>query len=76
MAVVEGEGARELAHALRDSGLSLSRVIVCRDEATARNVLCDSLAPGDVVLALGVDADNCQRLSERLEWRFEQQGSN
>lgn len=71
MAVVCGVGAREMAVAARDAGLSLGRVVVCTDDATARNVLGDSVAAGDVVLALGVSADSCQRLAERLECKFE-----
>ena len=69
--VTSGPGSRELAVAARDAGISLGRVIVCRDDALARNVLCDGLGPGDSVLALGVDADNCRKLAERLSWRFE-----
>jgi UDP-N-acetylmuramyl pentapeptide synthase len=72
MVVVSGDAAREIAVAARDSGLALGRVVVCRDDATARNVLGDSIAPGDAVLALAVDADSCQRLAERLESKFEQ----
>ena len=73
MVVVCGGGAREMALAARDCGLPLGRVVVCRDEATARNVLGDSIAAGDAVLALAVDAQSCQRLAERLESKFERQ---
>jgi hypothetical protein len=71
MVVVCGVGAREIAIAARDAGLPLGRVVVCRDDATARNVLGDSMTPGDAVLALAVDAQSCQRLAERLESKFE-----
>jgi hypothetical protein len=73
LVVVHGTGARDLAVAARDAGLSLSRVVVCRDDATARNVLCDSIAAGDAVLALGVAGESCQRFAERLESRFERE---
>lgn len=71
MVVVSGVGAREMAVAARDAGLSLGHVVVCHDDATARNVLGDSVAAGDVVLALGVSSESCQRLAERLESKFE-----
>jgi hypothetical protein len=71
MAVLCGLGGRDLATAARDAGLPLTRVVVCRDDATARNVLCDSIAPGDAVLALGVTAESCRSFTERLESRFE-----
>jgi hypothetical protein len=70
MVVVFGTGGREMALGARDAGLPLGRVVVCRDEATARNVLGDSIAADDVVLALGVGSDGCQRLADRLESRF------
>jgi hypothetical protein len=73
MVVVCGAGAREIAVAARDAGLPIGRVVVCRDDATARNVLGDSIAPGDALLALSVDADSCQHLAERLECKFEQE---
>lgn len=73
MLVVYGAGSRELAVAVRDAGLPLSRVVVCRDDFTARNVLCDSINSGDAVLALGVTADSCYKLAERLESRFERE---
>ena len=71
--VVEGAAARELAIAARDAGLPLSRVVVCRDDSTSRNVLCDTIAAGDAILALGVSAESCQRLVERLESKFERE---
>jgi hypothetical protein len=70
MVVVFGAGGRDMALGARDAGLPLGRVVVCRDEATARNVLGDSIAADDVVLALGVGSDGCQRLADRLESRF------
>jgi hypothetical protein len=70
MVVVFGSGGREMALGARDARLPLGRVVVCRDEATARNVLGDSIAADDVVLALGVGGDGCQRLADRLESRF------
>ena len=73
MTVFCGAGARELALAARDAGLPLGRVIVCTDDATARNVLCDSISVGDTVLALGIAVESCQRLAERLESRFERE---
>ena len=73
LVVVCGQGAREIALGARDAGLALGRVVVCRDEATARNVLGDSIAAGDNVLAVGVNIDGCQRLADRLESRFSRQ---
>ena len=73
MVVVSGAGAREIALAARDAGLPIGRVVVCRDDATARNVLGDSIAAGDALLALSIDAETCQRLAERLESKFEQE---
>ena len=70
MVVVCGAGGRDLAVGARDAGLALGRVVVCRDEATARNVLGDSVGAGDVVLALGINAESCEPLGERLESRF------
>jgi hypothetical protein len=70
LVVVCGTGGRDLAVGARDAGLPLGRVVVCRDEATARNVLGDSIAAEDVVLVLGVAGDGCQRLADRLESRF------
>jgi hypothetical protein len=70
LVVVYGHGGRDLAIGARDSGLALGRVVVCRDETTARNVLSDSMAIGDVVLAFGIGSDGCQRLEDRLEARF------
>ena len=54
MVVVCGTGGRDVAVGARDAGLALGRVVVCRDDATARNVLGDSIAAGDAVLALGI----------------------
>jgi hypothetical protein len=70
MVVVCGASGRDLAVGARDAGLALGRVVVCRDEATARNVLGDSIAAGDTVLALGIGMEGCQRLTDRLESRF------
>jgi hypothetical protein len=70
MVIVFGTGGRDMALGARDASLPLGRVVVCRDEATARNVLGDSIAVDDVVLALGVGSDGCQRLADRLESRF------
>lgn len=71
MAIFCGQGGRDLAVAARDAGLPLTRVVVCRDDATARNVLCDSVHAGDAVLALGVSEESCRSFAERLESRFE-----
>ncbi|HEX6960489.1 MAG TPA: hypothetical protein VF175_01370 [Lacipirellula sp.] len=73
MLVATGAGSRELALAVRDAGLPIGRVIVCRDDVTARNVLGDSINPGDAVLALGIAADSCYKLAERLESRYERE---
>ena len=73
MLVVYGFGSRDLALAVRDAGLPIGRVIVCRDDVTARNVLGDSINSGDAVLALGISADSCYKLAERLESRFERE---
>ena len=73
LVVVCGVGGREVAVGARDAGLALGRVVVCRDEATARNVLGDSIASGDTVLALGVGMEGCGRLCDRLESRFARQ---
>lgn len=70
LVVVCGAGGRELALGARDAGLALGRVVVCRDEATARNVLSDCMTVGDVVLAFGIASEGCQRLADRLESRF------
>ncbi len=70
LVVVCGVGGRDVALGARDAGLALGRVVVCRDEATARNVLGDSIGLGDAVLALGVAMDGCQCLADRLESRF------
>jgi hypothetical protein len=71
MVVVCGAAGREMAVAARDAGLPIGRVVVCRDDATARNVLGDSINAGDCVLALGIAAESCYKLAERLESRFE-----
>lgn len=73
LVVVCGQGARDVALGARDAGLALGRVVVCRDEATARNVLGDSIATGDTVLAFGTNTEGCQRLADRLESRFSRQ---
>jgi hypothetical protein len=73
MLVALGAGSRDLALALRDAGLPIGRVIVCTDDVTARNVLGDSINPGDAVLALGVTAESCYKLAERLESRYERE---
>ena len=73
MVVAHGAGARELAIAARDAGLALGRVVVCTDEITARNVLGDSIMDGDAILALGIPAESCYKLAERLESRFERE---
>ncbi len=70
MVVMCGVGGREAALGAREAGLPLGRVVVCRDDATARNVLGDSVAVGDAVLALGVGTDGAQRLADRLESKF------
>jgi hypothetical protein len=70
LVVVCGNGGRDAAVGARDAGLALGRVVVCRDEATARNVLGDSLALDDAVLVIGVGGDGAQRLADRLESRF------
>lgn len=69
--IVSGHGARELAMAARDAGLAVGRVVVCSDDPTARNLLNDSLVPGDTVLALGISNTSCDKLAERLASRFE-----
>lgn len=73
MVVLSGTGARDIAIAARDAGLPIGRVVVCVDDATARNVLGDSINAGDTVLALGIAADNCYKLATRLESRFERE---
>jgi hypothetical protein len=73
MTVFSGTGARELALAARDAGLPIGRVIVCTDDAVARNLLCDSIKRGDAVLALGISSDSAARLTDRIECRFERQ---
>jgi hypothetical protein len=73
LVVVHGAGGRDLAIAARDSGLAIGRVIVCTDENTARNVLGDSVMDGDALLALGIPAESCYKLAERLESRFERE---
>ncbi|MCA9236159.1 MAG: hypothetical protein KDA44_11855 [Planctomycetales bacterium] len=69
--IVSGHGSRELAMAARDAGLPVGRVVVCSDDPTARNLLNDSLVPGDTVLALGISNASCDKLTERLASRFE-----
>jgi hypothetical protein len=71
MAVLCGVGGRDLAVAARDAGLPLTRVVVCREDSTARNVLSDSVQPGDAILALGVSEESCRAFAERLDSRFE-----
>jgi hypothetical protein len=73
MVVACGAGARDLAIAARDAGLSIGRVVVCTDEATARNVLTDSIVAGDTILALGTTSESCYKLAERIETRFERE---
>ncbi len=73
MLVVCGAGAREIALAARDAGLPIGRVVVCTDDVTARNVLGDSINSGDAVLALGITAESCYKLAERLESRYERE---
>jgi hypothetical protein len=73
MVVVCGAGGRDMAIAARDAGLPIGRVIVCTDDVTARNVLGDSVNVGDCLLALGIPAENCYKLAERLESRFERE---
>lgn len=73
LVVAHGAGARDLAIAARDAGLAIGRVVVCTDENTARNVLGDSMMDGDALLALGVPAESCYKLAERLESRFERE---
>lgn len=73
MVVACGVGARDLAIAARDAGLSIGRVVVCTDDATARNVLTDSIVAGDTILALGTSAESCYKLAERMESRFERE---
>lgn len=70
LVVVCGNGGRDAAVGARDAGLALGRVVVCRDEATARNVLGDSVALNDAVLVFGVGNEGAQRLADRLESRF------
>lgn len=73
MVIACGVGARELAIAARDAGLSIGRVVVCTDDATARNVLTDSIVAGDTILALGTTSESCYKLAERMETRFERE---
>ena len=73
MVIACGVGARDLAIAARDAGLSIGRVVVCTDDATARNVLTDSIVAGDTILALGTASESCYKLAERLETRFERE---
>ncbi len=73
MVIACGIGARELAIAARDAGLSIGRVVVCTDDATARNVLTDSIVAGDTILALGTTLESCYKLAERVETRFERE---
>ncbi len=75
LVVVHGCGARDAAIAARDAGVPLGRVVVCTDESTARNVLSDSIMNGDAILALGIAAESCYKLAERLESRFEREQS-
>jgi hypothetical protein len=69
--VISGAGAREAAVGAREAGLPLGRVIVCPDAATARNVVCDLVGPGDTLLALGWEVEDCRRLIDRLDARSE-----
>ena len=73
LVVACGTGARDLAIAARDAGLSIGRVVVCTDDATARNVLTDSIVAGDTILALGTSSESCYKLAERMESRFERE---
>jgi hypothetical protein len=73
MVIACGVGARDLAIAARDAGLSIGRVVVCTDDMTARNVLTDSIVAGDTILALGTTAESCYKLAERMETRFERE---
>ena len=52
MVVVCGVGGRELAIAARDAGLPLSRVVVCRDDATAATCCATQLLPATRYLLL------------------------
>jgi hypothetical protein len=70
MVIVSGQHGRDAALGARDAGLALGRVVVCRDEATARNVISDSTSSGDVILGLGIPMEGCQRLADRLESRL------
>jgi hypothetical protein len=70
LVVMCGDGGRDAAVGARDAGLALGRVVVCRDDATARNVLGDSIAAGDAVLVLGIGLEGAQRLADRLESKF------
>ena len=73
MVIMQGVGGRDMAIAARDTGLPIGRVVVCSDDIAARNVLGDSIRRGDAVLALGITADSCYKLAERLESRFERE---
>jgi hypothetical protein len=73
MVIMLGVGGRDMAVAARDAGLPIGRVVVCGDDVTARNLLGDSIRPGDAILALGIAADSCYKLAERLESRFERE---
>ena len=73
MVIACGVGARDLAIAARDAGLSIGRVVVCTDDMTARNVLTDSIVAGDTILALGTTSESCYKLAERMETRFERE---
>lgn len=73
MVIACGTGARDVAIAARDAGLSIGRVVVCTDDATARNVLTDSIVAGDTILALGTTSESCYKLAERMETRFERE---
>lgn len=65
-----GISGREVGIGARDAGLNLASVVVCTKAQSGAQVLSHRLAPGDVVLLLGVDDETCDELAELLSNRF------
>lgn len=67
--IATGTDARRAAAAARSAGLAPSSATFAKDIATARNLLCDLIAAGDVALLLGVPEEHANKISERLDYR-------
>jgi|GEM_PF-1852104 len=70
-----GISGREVGIGARDAGLDLSSVVVCPQPRAGGQVLATRLAPGDMVLLLGIDSKTCDSVIAQLDQHFSERSA-